>query len=89
MTLLSSTVTKVWLVLVVVTVTTTWVLTEHGIPAELAVIAIMLLAAVKVGLILWHFMELRDAPVVAQAAFGTWVVAVVAIVLGFYAATGS
>jgi heme/copper-type cytochrome/quinol oxidase subunit 4 len=89
MTLSSSTVTKVWLALVVVTVTTTWVLSENGIPAELAVIAIMLLAAVKVGLIMWHFMDLREAPVAWQAAFGTWIVVVTGIVLGFYVVTGS
>jgi heme/copper-type cytochrome/quinol oxidase subunit 4 len=78
------TVTKVWLVLVVVTVITTWVLSEQGVPAVFAVVGILLLAAVKVALIMWHFMDLREAPRPAQAAFGAWVVGVPALVLGFY-----
>jgi heme/copper-type cytochrome/quinol oxidase subunit 4 len=87
MELLSATVTKVWLALVVVTVITTWVLSEHGVPARFAVVGIMVLAAVKVGLIMWHFMDLRSAPRPAQAAFGAWIVVVVSIVLGFYVTT--
>ena len=82
--LLSKTATKVWLALVVVTVTTTWVLSEHGVPPHLAIPGIMLLAAVKIGLIMWHFMDLREAPRPAQAAFGGWIVLVTAVVLGFY-----
>jgi hypothetical protein len=39
---------------------------------------------VKVALIMWHFMDLREAPRPAQAAFGAWVVGVPALVLGFY-----
>jgi hypothetical protein len=34
-------------------------------------------------------MDLREAPVAWQAAFGTWIVVVTGIVLGFYVVTGS
>ncbi len=63
-TLLRSRASVVWLVLVVVTVVS-WALgTDHdlGLGQELAALSMLVLAVVKIGLIGLNFMELRHAP---------------------------
>jgi hypothetical protein len=65
-----------WLVLVVATVLTTWVLTAESIDRRLALVAIFAVAAWKVRLVMTDFIELREAPIVGRLIFEGWAVAV-------------
>lgn len=73
--------TAVWLGLATLTVCTTWGMSTDSINPELAVAGTFLLAAAKVALVIWEFMELRLGPWQVRAVFGTWVVAVTGIIL--------
>lgn len=68
--------TRVWLLLMAATILTTWVLTKDGLPARVATVAIVLIAAIKVRLVLLHFMELLHAPLPLRLVFETWTLAV-------------
>jgi heme/copper-type cytochrome/quinol oxidase subunit 4 len=71
-----------WVVLVVATVVTTWVLTAESIDRRLALVAIFSVAAWKVRLVMTDFIELREAPLAGRLIFEGWAVAVpLAIVL--------
>jgi hypothetical protein len=54
-----------------------------------AVVGIFLIAALKVRYVVLDFMELRDAPIPVRVAFEAWPVAVAAMILGFWFATGA
>lgn len=76
-------VTLVWLLLVTATCLTGWLAeTERGM--RWAVIAMLLIASVKIWLIMQHFMELRTAPLPWRLGLGAWLVAVTAIVTADY-----
>jgi hypothetical protein len=45
---------------------------------------VLLIAAVKAQLVIWHFMEVRRAPVWLKATTSGWVVGIFALLLGFY-----
>ncbi len=47
----------------------------------------LLIAAVKAYLVIWHFMEVRRAPVWLKVTTGGWVLALFALLLGFYFAS--
>lgn len=68
--------TRVWLLLMAATILTTWVLAKDGLPAQVATVAIVVIAAIKVRLVLLHFMELRHAPLPLRLVFETWTLAV-------------
>jgi caa(3)-type oxidase subunit IV len=69
-TLFRTPATAVWLLLIVATIAS-WVLgTDHGISDHTAAsIAILLIAFVKVRFVGLYFMELRDAPAVLRTLF--------------------
>lgn len=80
-------VTAVWGLLMVATALSWMVGTDHDIivdSTEFATVTVLIIAFAKVQLIGLHFMELRDAPRALTAVFGTWVVAVCAVVSGIY-----
>lgn len=85
--LLSRTATRVWLLLMLATVVTTWVLSKDAIAARIGTIAIFVIAAYKVRLVLLHFMELRTAPLPLRLVFEAWVLVVTAAVIGIYLQT--
>jgi caa(3)-type oxidase subunit IV len=85
--LLRRTATRVWLLLMVATIVTTWGLTKDGLPLRAATIAIVLIAAVKARLVLLHFMELRHAPLPLRIVFEAWVLAVATALVAVYLAT--
>ena len=85
--LLRHTATRVWLLLMAATVVTTWGLTKEGLPMRLATIAILLIAAIKVRLVLLHFMELRHAPLPLRVVFEAWVLAVTGALIALYLLT--
>lgn len=47
-------------------------------------VAVLLIAAVKSQLVIWYFMEVRNAPRWLKAATAGWVIALVALLLGLY-----
>jgi heme/copper-type cytochrome/quinol oxidase subunit 4 len=85
--LLRRSASKVWLLLMAATIVTTWVLTKDGITVRIATVSIVLIAAIKVRLVLLHFMELRHAPVPLRAIFEAWVVAVSGALIVIYLRT--
>lgn len=61
-----------------------WALTEQLGAVRFATTAVILIAALKVRLVVGHFMELRAGDLPWRRVFDIWVVAVVAIILGGY-----
>jgi heme/copper-type cytochrome/quinol oxidase subunit 4 len=85
--LLRHSASKVWLLLMAATIVTTWVLTKDGIAVRVATVSIVLIAAIKVRLVLLHFMELRHAPLPLRAVFEGWVLAVSGALIVLYLRT--
>lgn len=78
-------VTWVWAVLVVVTLLSFWLGTDHGLSSTTArSLLIIVLALVKVRFVGLYFMELRTAPVWLRAAFEGWCLVVGLALMGFY-----
>ena len=79
--------TLVWLALMALTCATTWGMSVHALGSVVAVVGIFGIAAAKIGFVMSEFMELRHGPWQVRAVFGTWVVAVTALILGFWFVT--
>jgi hypothetical protein len=78
--------TRVWLLLVVATGLTYWIAEGHGVPAQVAATAAILIAGFKARLVFLHFMELRVAPWPWRLAFEAWIVLSVSFILiGYWA----
>lgn len=84
MPILRERLTWVWLGLMTLTVLTTWFLSKELASPAVAVCGIVGIAALKVRYIMLDFMGLREAPTAVRIAFEGWVVAVAAIILGFW-----
>jgi heme/copper-type cytochrome/quinol oxidase subunit 4 len=84
MSVLRERVTNVWLVMMALTVVTTWGLSNDVFSPAVAVAGIFLIAALKVRFVMLDFMELRDAPTPARIVFQGWIVVVIAVILGFW-----
>lgn len=89
MALLLSPASLVWVILMLATCISTWWLPKDAIPAEAAVAFILLIAAIKVRLVLNHFMELARAPLQWRLPFEAWVVVSTAVILGVYLQTAA
>ena len=87
MTLLRKPVSMVWIVLMVATCVSTWMLSKDAFAPTVAAVGVLLIAAFKIRLVMLHFMELRDAPIPVRLAFEAWIVVATGVVLGFYLAT--
>lgn len=74
----------VWLLLIVSTAASTWWFSQPMFAPEVCTVAVMLIATIKVGLVMSHFMELRSAPRPWQVASGTWVTVTAGMVLFIY-----
>jgi len=79
--------TIVWAVLTAVTVVS-WLTARdagsaHVVNATVTVV-VLLIAAVKSQLVIWHFMEVRHAPRWLKLTTGSWVIVLFALLLGFY-----
>jgi hypothetical protein len=74
----------VWAALMLATYTSTWGLSKELVSTSTATMLIMLIAAVKVRLIMIHFMELGHAPLAWRLLFEGWTVACTALILGMY-----
>jgi heme/copper-type cytochrome/quinol oxidase subunit 4 len=84
MSVLRERVTKVWLVLMALTVATTWGLSKGVFSPAVAVAGIFLIVALKVRFVMLDFMELRYAPPPVRVVFEGWIVVVIALILGFW-----
>ncbi|WP_396932263.1 cytochrome C oxidase subunit IV family protein [Mycolicibacterium sp.] len=79
--------TIVWALLTAVTVVSWLVSRDGGAAHQLnsaVTTVVLLIAAVKAQLVIWHFMEVRRAPLWLKAVTSGWVVVVIAAMLGMY-----
>lgn len=74
----------VWVVLMLSTAASTWGLSAPTVSPVVATISVMLIAAIKVGLVLAYFMELRIAPRAWQLVGAIWVFATASMVVTIY-----
>ncbi len=79
--------TIVWALLTLITVVS-WLTArgggaEHVVNATVTVV-VLLIAAVKTQLVIWHFMEVRSAALWLRVATMSWLVALFALLLSFY-----
>lgn len=78
-------VTAVWLFLVVATVVSWMLGTDHGVSSEkVAGVAVLAIAVVKVRLVGLYFMELRDAPTVLRSMMEVYSFGIGAMMVGLY-----
>ena len=62
----------------------TWLLSSHSVTPEVATATIMLVAAVKVRLVIWPFIEVRRAPLALRLVCDGWLLAVTALIVTVY-----
>jgi cytochrome c oxidase subunit IV len=82
--------TIVWALLTTVTVASSLVALDGGASHQINMTVtsvVLLIAAVKAFLVIWHFMEVRRAPVWLKATTGGWVLGLFALLFGFYFAS--
>ena len=84
MELLRKPVSIAWAALMLATCASTWLLSKHSVTPEVATVAIMLIAAVKVRLVMRHFMEVRRAPLALRFVCDGWLLAVTALIVTVY-----
>lgn len=88
--LLRGTTTRVWLLLILLTLASWWLGSRReGIPtegAERAAVSLVVVALLKARLVLGHFMEVRTAPLALRLACDAWVVVTAAVLIGLGAA---
>jgi heme/copper-type cytochrome/quinol oxidase subunit 4 len=82
--LLRKPVSIVWAALMLATYATTWLLSNNSVTPEVTTVTIMLIAAVKVRLVMRHFMEVRRAPLALRFVCDGWLLAVTALILIVY-----
>jgi hypothetical protein len=82
--LLRKPVSIVWAALMLATCASTWLLSKNSVTPEVATVAIMLIAAVKVRLVNRHFMEVRRAPMALQFVCDGWLLAVTVLIVTVY-----
>jgi heme/copper-type cytochrome/quinol oxidase subunit 4 len=83
--LLRTPATAIWMVLILATMTSLALGSEHGINNHtLASTAILLIAFIKVRLVGLYFMELRDAPAVLRSLFEAYCVIVCTLVTAVF-----
>ena len=79
--------TIVWAFLTTVTIVS-WLTARDGGAAHVVnatvTVVVLLIAAVKTQLVIWHFMEVRRAPRWLQVTTGGWLVALFALLLAVY-----
>jgi caa(3)-type oxidase subunit IV len=79
--------TLVWAVLTVVTVAS-WLTARDGGAAHVVnatvTVVVLLIAAVKTQLVIWHFMEVRRSPTWLRVTTMSWLVVLFGLLLGIY-----
>jgi hypothetical protein len=82
--LLREPVSIVWAALMLATCASTWLLSKNSVTPEMAMVAIVLVAAVKVRLVMGHFMEVRRAPLALRLVCDGWLLAVTSMIVTVY-----
>ena len=79
--------TVVWALLTLITVVS-WLTARDGGAAHLVnatvTVVVLLIAAVKTYLVIWHFMEVRHSPSWLRATTMSWLVVLFVLLLGTY-----
>lgn len=79
--------TAVWALLTAVTVVS-WLTARDGGAAHVVdatvTVVVLLIAAAKTQLVIWHFMEVRRAPMWLRATTTLWLIVLFALLLGIY-----
>lgn len=83
-TLLHDRITLVWLALVAATLASWTMAVGREFNPAYSGVAIIVIALIKVRLVGWYFMELREAPVWLRALFDGWVFAVASALVGLF-----
>lgn len=79
--------TIVWALLTTVTIVSSLIAVDGGASHQInatVTTVVLLLAAFKAQLVIWHFMEVRNAPGWLKAITSGWVFGLFALLLGFY-----
>ena len=84
MELLRKPVSIVWAALMLATCASTWLLSKNSVTPEVATVAIVLIAAVKVRLVIGYFMEVRWALLALRFICDGWLLAVTALIVTVY-----
>jgi heme/copper-type cytochrome/quinol oxidase subunit 4 len=84
MELLCKPVSIVWAALMLATCASTWLLSKNAVTPEVATVAIVVIAAVKVRLVIGYFMEVRWAPLALRFICDGWLLAVTALIVTVY-----
>jgi len=82
--------TIVWALLTTITIVSSLVALDGGASYQInttVTTVVLLIAAVKAFVVIWHFMEVRRAPVWLKLTTSGWVLALFALLLGFYFAS--
>jgi cytochrome c oxidase subunit 4 len=82
--------TIVWALLTTVTIVSSLIALDGGAAHQInttVTTAVLLIAAVKVHLVIRHFMEVRRAPLWLKATTSGWVLGLFALLLSFYFAS--
>jgi len=87
--LLRSPATVIWAILMLATCASTWGLSKDATSTAIATAAIMVIAAVKVRLVMIHFMDLGHAPWRWRLVFEAWAVVFGSIILAVYFGSGA
>ncbi len=85
LSLLRNRTTVMWAVLISATLLSWWLGTGHGFSsAELASVAVLIVAFIKIRIVGLYFMELREAPTVLRGLFEGYCLLVCAVVIGMF-----
>jgi hypothetical protein len=77
----------VWVLLTTVTLASWLTARDGGASHQInttVTLVVLLIAAIKAQLVIWHLMEVRRAPVWLKATTSGWVLMLFALLLGFY-----
>jgi hypothetical protein len=88
--LIRSPLTIVWALLTMITIVSSLIALDGGAAHQInttVTTVVLLIAAVKTQLVIWHFMEVRRAPVWLKATTSGWVVGLFTLLLSFYFAS--
>lgn len=79
--------TIVWALLTTVTIVSSLIAIDGGASHQInttVTTVVLLIAAFKAQLVIWHFMEVRHAPLWLKATTSGWVLGLFALLLSFY-----
>lgn len=79
--------TIVWALVTAVTLASWLIARDGGASHQInttVTVVVLSIAAVKAQLVIWHFMEVRRAPRWLKATTTGWVIALFALLFGFY-----